>query len=327
MSITLPRSRRRATGGPAFAAAAAAALVLGLSGAAVAAGTHPSATALKASRATAVTGQSVTFTASVPTSAATAPTGSVTFKVDGVAQPAVALTAGKAVLKRAFTVGNHSVEATYGGDATYAGSSAPAVAVAVGKAATVALVSSSANPGEVGRAVKFQAKVNAASPGKGVPTGTVTFTVDGVAQPAVALVAGTAKTTATFKTTGSHPVSAAYSGDANYLASTSAAYSETVNPAAPVTTTTKLYSSLNPSTVGRTVTFLAKIQAGTGANPTGTVTFTIDGVAKPAVAVASSKASYTTAFATAGAHTVSASYSGAAGYRPSTAPALTQNVS
>ena len=48
----------------------------------------------------------------------------------------------------------------------------------------------------------------------------------------------------------------------------------------PGHTATALSSSLNPSTVSQSVTFTATV---TGANPTGTMTFTLDGAAQPAV--------------------------------------------
>ena len=66
----------------------------------------------------------------------------------------------------------------------------------------------------------FQLSVT--SQATGTPSGTVVFTLDGVAQPAVTLDAdGTASFTPTGLTDGTHVVTASYSGDANFLPSSS----------------------------------------------------------------------------------------------------------
>src|SRR5207244_1873801 len=66
---------------------------------------------------------------------------------------------------------------------------------------------------------------------------------------------------------GSHSITAVYSGDSNFKTSTSSALTQTVNQA---TTTTRVSSSVNPSTYGQSVTFTAAV---TGTGATGTVTF------------------------------------------------------
>jgi autotransporter-associated beta strand protein len=70
-------------------------------------------------------GAAVTFTATVsPVAPATlTPTGTVVFRVDGVAQPAVPLSNGRGAFSTSFqTEGNHVITATYSGDNSYAGS-------------------------------------------------------------------------------------------------------------------------------------------------------------------------------------------------------------
>jgi len=83
----------------------------------------------------------------------------------------------------------------------------------------------------------------------------------------------------------------------------------TLVPAAALPgTTTTVSSSLNPSTSGNTVTFTAAV---TGASPTGTVQFAIDGSsAGSPVTLSSSHATYATSSLSVGTHTVTATYSG-----------------
>jgi hypothetical protein len=65
-------------------------------------------------------------------------------------------------------------------------------------------------------------------PGAEPPTGTVTFTIDGVAQPPVALVGGVATLTVENLSVGTHTVVASYSGDGTHAASTSSAFPQIV---------------------------------------------------------------------------------------------------
>src|SRR5207245_5743257 len=79
--------------------------------------------------------------------------------------------------------------------------------------------------------------------------------------------------TATYSTSsfapGSYSITASYSGDTNYLPSTSGAITQTVNAPATATTTT-VSSSLNPSVFGDSVTLDRKRVS---YSKTGTVTF------------------------------------------------------
>jgi hypothetical protein len=96
-------------------------------------------------------------------------------------------------------------------------------------------------------------------------------------------------------------------------------------------TTTTLSSSLNPSTVGASVTFTASV---TGTAPTGTVAFrdggsTITGcgaMALPAGAANSKIATCSTSSMSAGTHSIVATYSGDAANNSSTSATLSQGV-
>ena len=154
------------------------------------------------------------------------------------------------------------------------------------------------------------------------------FTIDGTAQPEVALNgSGQATLTTSSLTAGTHTVTAAYGGDQNFGASTSPALTQVVSGSGRTTVTT-IQSSLNPSQLGDAVTFTAAVAptSGTG-TPTGNVVFTIDGVAQPAVALsATGAAGLTLSSLSGGTHTVVAAYGGDTTFAASTSPVLNQLV-
>jgi hypothetical protein len=172
-----------------------------------------------------VAGQAVTFTATVsatPPGAGT-PTGTVIFSVDGVPQPPIALSGGQASLTTsALPVGNRTISAEYGGDASFLGSTAPDLGQVVTQAGTSTALTSSLNPSGVGQAVTFTATVTATPPSVGTPTGSVQFFDDGLALGApVAVAGGQATLTTSVLAAGSHPITAVYGGGGIFLGSTS----------------------------------------------------------------------------------------------------------
>ncbi|HEV7858320.1 MAG TPA: aryl-sulfate sulfotransferase [Pyrinomonadaceae bacterium] len=92
----------------------------------------------------------------------------------------------------------------------------------VSTASTSVNVTSSANPSDFGQEVVFQVAVNTVKPNLGIPTGTVTFTIDGATQPPVTLSNGTAQLSTSTLSTNQHTISAVYSGDGNFSSSASA---------------------------------------------------------------------------------------------------------
>jgi CSLREA domain-containing protein len=83
------------------------------------------------------------------------------------------------------------------------------------KAATTTVVTSSSNPSDLTQSVTFTATVTSTGP----LTGTVQFRIDGSNTSPVTLSGGVATFTTAALAAGTHSVSAAYSGDANFLAS------------------------------------------------------------------------------------------------------------
>jgi len=194
-------------------------------------------TKLSASPNAAVAGQTVKFSAKiVPSVAGAVPTGTVTFTVDAVVQPAVSVvpstkTLGDAVATISETwnsVGSHTVTAHYNGDAVYAASSSTPLTVLVGPEPTTVAVTSSLSPSVVGQSIKLYAKISEKYK-TAVPTGTVTFTIDGVAKPPVPVITSHGTLSISTLTHGSHNVTAHYSGDSAHLASTSGIFVQVVN--------------------------------------------------------------------------------------------------
>jgi hypothetical protein len=192
-------------------------------------------TTLSASSTSIHPGDSVTFTATVAPATGTGnPAGTVQFK-DGANNlgAAVAVSGGTAALTTTglTSLGNHSVTAVYSGDTTFATSTSTATTVTVANAPLTATNTAiSVNPGgpvAPGTAVTLTATVTAAS---GSPTGTVQFK-DGANNvgAAVALAGGSATVTTSDFASGNHQLTAVYSGDATFAASTSAAASLVVN--------------------------------------------------------------------------------------------------
>jgi hypothetical protein len=173
--------------------------------------------------------------------------------------------------------------------------------------------------------VTFTATVMAVAPGSGTPTGSITF-LDGSTTLGTATLSGGK---ATFKTSvlaaGTHTITVSYSGDANFVTSTSAPLTQTVNQAA---TTSKVTSSANPSVFGESVTFTATIKAvapGSG-TPTGTVTF-MDGSTNLGTGTLSGgTATFSISTLAVAAHSITAVYGGDTNFSTSTSAVLNQTV-
>lgn len=98
------------------------------------------------------------------------------------------------------------------------------------------------------------------------------------------------------------------------------------NPAQTEASSISLTSSLNPSTVGTAVTFTATVKAAVLGTPTGKVTFKDGTTTLGVVSLSARVAKFTTSSLAKGAHSITASYSGDATFKPSISSTLTQNV-
>ncbi len=182
-------------------------------------------------------GQSVVFTATVAVVApgTGTPTGTVDFAANGTAISGctgVALGSGRATCPTStLSAGSNAIKATYNPSGNSYATSNGTLSYAVNPASTTTAVNSSVNPSVPGQAVTFSTTVSAVPSGVGTPTGQVQLVIDSanVGIP-VTLVSGSASfPPISSLTAGSHGITATYSGDPNFLGSTSGALIQQVN--------------------------------------------------------------------------------------------------
>jgi hypothetical protein len=228
-----------------------------------------------------------------------------------------------------LSVGTHPITAVYNGDSNYLSSTSTALTQTVNEANTTTTLSSSVNPSNFGVSITFTATVSANAPSLGVllPTGTVVFQDGATTLGSGTLTISGSVASATFSTSalaaGSHPITAIYNGDGNFLASKSGTLLQTVRPAS---TSTTLASSLNPSNLGQSVTFTATLTSPAG-TPSGTVNF-LDGTATLGSAAlnATGVAAFSTSSLGVGTHSITAVYAGSNNFATSTSSAVSQTV-
>jgi hypothetical protein len=143
-------------------------------------------------------------------------------------QSTVAVSGGSAALSLStLSAGAHSIVAAYSGDANDAASSSAVLAQTVNKAPTTTALASSNNPSTSGQGVTFTATV-APSPA----TGAIQFLDGSTVLGTVTISGGSAVLSLSSLSVGAHSIKAAYSGDTNYLASSSAILTQNVTGAA-----------------------------------------------------------------------------------------------
>jgi hypothetical protein len=131
------------------------------------------------------------------------------------------LSGGVATVTHAYTTTTGSpftLTATYGGDASFNGSTGTDTQT-VTRATTTTTVVSTPNPATTGDRITVTATVVPVAPGTGTPTGTVTRAITGRSPLAVPLVGGTASTSFNPLPKGSHLVTGNYNGDVSFAPS------------------------------------------------------------------------------------------------------------
>jgi large repetitive protein len=232
-------------------------------------------------------GQAVTLSATVnpAVSGSGTPTGSVSFVVNGISQPAVALNGNQATLTlTTLPAGNDSINAVYNGDTNFGPSGAQTAAtVSVSKSTTTTSVFQLGATSTVfGQLATFIATVKPALAGAGVASGSLEFVVDGTPQAPVALNGnGQAGLYLSTLAVGSHTIGAIFIGGPNLLGSTATTIGTTVNKAQPTISVIEIAPA--PTSPGQLATFILTVTPPFpgSAIPTGGAQFIVDGVPQP----------------------------------------------
>jgi uncharacterized protein (TIGR03437 family) len=235
--------------------------------------------------------------------------------------------------------GAHSITVTYGGDTNYAAVTSSPLKLNIAQAPTVTTVGGACT-GTIPGGCDVTASVADARPPAGGPvhfmtmgpsglvdgdpSGTVQFFNGSSSLGTASLTPGTTLSVTSTAGMGTVFIAslAVYSGDANFLGSTSS--STTPPPASKLANSISLSSSPNPSTAGQSVTLTANVVPAPVLDPailapTGTVTI-LDGTTQLAqLTLTTGMASFTATFTSAGPHILSVSYSGDSNYLPSSA--------
>jgi Bacterial Ig-like domain (group 3) len=279
---------------------------------------------VEASSVSVTEGQPVTLEAYVnPTLA----TGTVTFYSGSTAIGTAALnssgfsTTGIALLGTSFSsVGPHSITAQYNGNDFYSAGTSAAMSIGVYNAqlasSSITLQASTTTPPYL-TGVTLTAAVAPSS-----ATGTVTFYNGSTNIGSAAVSGGSASLVTSFAAGGTTTLHAVYSGDYNYLSSTS--NSLAMNVSGPLVTTTNLKASTNATAIGGSVTLTAAL---TPATATGAVTFYNGSTQIGTANVTTGVATLTTTFSVPGNTVLKAVFAASAAWETSTSNQVSLFVS
>lgn len=295
----------------------------------------PTTTTMASSVSPSVFGQPVTFTATVSANApgAGTPTGTVTF-LDGstpLGTEALNQVAGSdqaAITVSSLSVGTHAISAVYNADTDLL-TSTGTVTQSVNQDQTTTTVTPNGAVVQ-GQPVSFNATVSPVAPGAGIPTGTVSFTINGAPLGTPVTVAGgpsgSVATSASISSLnpGTYTLTATYSGDGNFL--TSSATSG--QPVTVAQTTTTLVASPNPVQLSQPLTLtatVAPVAPGSG-TPTGSVDFYSGSNLIGSKTLSGGTATLTLSSLNPGTNSLTASYLGEADYAASTSAPVAEGV-
>lgn len=268
-------------------------------------------------------GGTVTFTASVSSTAGTPANGDTVHFIDGTTIIGSGLLSGGVATftTTALTAGTHKIKAAFVTDNSYAGSSSTALSQVVIGLPTTSTVSSNLNPSIYGQTITFTAKVvdNANS---GTPTGTISFKAGTTVLAKIALSNGMASFSTSTLAVGTKSITVIYNGDTKYAPSTSTVLSQVINKASSTTTIT---SSMNPSTSGQSVTFTVSVGPQFTGVPTGTAKLTLGVTTLTTLTLTNGAATYTTTTLPSGSDVIHATYNGSGNFSSSSGT-ITQTV-
>jgi hypothetical protein len=287
----------------------------------------------------------LTFTATLGGATFTpiAPTGTISFSINGKAiADCPSVTVSATTLTATCTTSTlvaptDTIAASYSGDANFkAASPAPITQTVTQATPTLTWTAQPSGPVNLNTAATFTATLGGATFAPNAPSGTISFLVNGKAIadcPSVTASATTLTATCTTSTlvAPTDTIAASYSGDANFKAASPAAITQTVTQATPTLSWTAQPSG--PVNLNTAATFTATLGGATFAPtaPSGTISFSINGKAIadcPSVTVSATtlSATCTTSTLVAPTDTIAASYSGDANFKTASPAAITQTV-
>jgi hypothetical protein len=170
--------------------------------------------------------QQITFTATVTGQFGGTPTGTVTFSDGSTTLGASPLSGGMAAFSTAaLAAGLHSVNAVYSGDSNFLGASG-SLNQTVNQASTTLALGSSVNPSGFGQPVTLKATITPQYGGQA--SGTITFKDGSTTLGSSTMSGNVASLTTSGLAIGTHSITAIYSGDSNFMGSTSRVLSQVV---------------------------------------------------------------------------------------------------
>ncbi|MDQ6748042.1 MAG: Ig-like domain-containing protein [Candidatus Dormibacteraeota bacterium] len=232
----------------------------------------------------------------------------------------------------ALPAGVHSITAVYSGDGNLTGGASAIWTEVVGeRVATTTTLAPPANPSLGGQTSMLTATVAPATPASKQPSGTLTFSDGAIVLGRTSLAAGAGSLAVSLLDAGAHALTVAYSGDGDFLGSTSQPLALQVLGVGggPAPTATALAAGPNPAAFGQVLTFKASVAAVSGAgSPAGSVYFAEESgaVLGSATLDASGQAMLTTSRLSPGTHRVKAVYAGGNRFAHSSSEAFEVSV-
>jgi hypothetical protein len=270
---------------------------------------YPTKTVLTTSASPSLVNQTVTFSATVISTDGPIPNGETVMTTAGVATFATSTLSAK----------RHGIRAAYAGDATFKTSSGRVVQ-SVEPYPTTTTLSTNPNPSNFGEAVQLTAVVSNTS-GSNIPAHSVRF-MNGTIPLGVVVLdpTGTAILNTTKLSVGPNSLTAQYLGDAENGTSASSTLTQTVNPAQVVMS---LSSIPDPSTLGKSVKFIATVKSNGSLPNSQKVTFTYNNqIPLGTATISAGKVVFSTAALPRGSDIVTVTYVGNADYSDASASTL-----
>jgi hypothetical protein len=273
---------------------------------------------LSSNNASPIYGQAVTFSINfIPPFGQPAPTGSMQF-FDGNTLIGTSTNSQSGWEFDGLTAGTHQVTAVYSGDSNFTGATSNAITETVSQSPTSTAFSFSGENVPYGLPISLSVTISYS--GIRTPTGTVKFfdTTTSTDLGDIAVTNNPVQLTLSNFPVGTHVIVATYSGDNNFIGSSSANFTVTVTQ---LTTTNAL--SVNPTTAqfAQNVTLSATVQPSGPGTATGTVTFYDGSSSLGSVTLSANSAVLSISTLSVGGHALSAKYSGDTNFQTSTGTA------